>query len=232
MSKWKSVLTLTVAAAMVAATAFAQSGNSGSKAAPGAKQPDAGAPSTSPSTDASKPDTSSPSASPSTSDKPATSTEKAPDTSTSGPTPSASPGTSTTDPAKSDSMKSDSMKSDTMKSEKMTKGRMGAAAGGNREQVKAAQQALKDKGHDPGAIDGVMGPKTRTALKDFQKKEGMKDTGRLDQETMTKLGVEAKTSSTSQAPGSASPATSSPSASPSDSSAAEKKDNSGATEKK
>jgi peptidoglycan hydrolase-like protein with peptidoglycan-binding domain len=91
----------------------------------------------------------------------------------------------------------------------------GAANGGNREQVKAVQQALKDKGHDPGDVDGVMGPKTRGALKDFQKKEGMKDTGRIDQETMTKLGVEAKTSATSPAPGSVSPSTSSPSASPS-----------------
>jgi peptidoglycan hydrolase-like protein with peptidoglycan-binding domain len=117
---------------------------------------------------------------------------------------------------------------------------MGAAAGGgNREQVKAVQQALKDKGHDPGTVDGVMGPKTRGALKDFQKKEGIKDTGRLDQETMTKLGVEAKTSSTSPAPGSASPtmsspsaSPSSPSASPSDSSASEKKSGPGAAEKK
>jgi peptidoglycan hydrolase-like protein with peptidoglycan-binding domain len=172
MTKWTSALTLTVAAAMVATTAFAQSSNK-----------PASSPSTSPSMD-----------------KPSSA-------------PSASPGTSTTDPAKStsDSMKSDSMKSDSMKAEKMSK----PAAGGNREQVKAVQQALKDKGHDPGTVDGVMGPKTRGALKDFQKKEGMKDTGRIDQETMTKLGVEAKTSSTSPAPGSASPSTSSPSTSPS-----------------
>jgi His-Xaa-Ser repeat protein HxsA len=210
--QWKSALTLTVAAAMVATTAFAQSGGSGSTTAPqmpGAKQPNGGAPGKTPSTDATKPDTTSPSAS----------------------TPSASPGTSTTDGAKSDTMKSDTMKSE--------KGRMGAAAGGNREQVKAVQQALKDKGHDPGTVDGVMGPKTRGALKDFQKKEGIKDTGRLDQETMTKLGVEAKTSSTSPAPGSASPtmsspsaSPSSPSASPSDSSASEKKSGPGAAEKK
>jgi len=72
-------------------------------------------------------------------------------------------------------------------------------------------QALKNKGHDPGAIDGVMGAKTRSALRDFQKKEGIKDTGRLDQETMSKLGVEgSKTSSggPSSTGTSASPATS------------------------
>ena len=68
-----------------------------------------------------------------------------------------------------------------------------AARGGNRDQVRAAQQALKDKGRDPGMVDGLMGPKTQAALKDFQSKEGLKATGRMDAETMTKLGVEAKT---------------------------------------
>jgi peptidoglycan hydrolase-like protein with peptidoglycan-binding domain len=127
-------------------------------------------------------------------------------------------------------MKSDTMKSDGMKSDKMSRGRGTQMSGGNREHVKAAQQALKDKGHDPGAIDGVMGPKTRSALKDFQKKEGIKDTGRLDQETMGKLGMDAKMSSAGgAASGSASPSTStssppsggsSPSASPGSSNSA------------
>jgi peptidoglycan hydrolase-like protein with peptidoglycan-binding domain len=83
------------------------------------------------------------------------------------------------DAAKPDTMKSDRMKSDRMKS-------------GNREQVKAAQDALKQKGFDPGAADGVMGPKTKAALKDFQKAEKLNETGRLDAETMAKLGVQAK----------------------------------------
>lgn len=65
-----------------------------------------------------------------------------------------------------------------------------------REQVRAVQQALKDKGHDPGPIDGIMGPKTREALKGFQKAEGIKETGRLDAETMAKLGVEARAGET------------------------------------
>ncbi len=72
--------------------------------------------------------------------------------------------------------KSDTMKPGTMKSE----------------QVKAVQQALKDKGHDPGAVDGKMGPKTQAALRDFQSKEGLKASGRLDADTMAKLGVQAK----------------------------------------
>jgi pentapeptide MXKDX repeat protein len=131
-------------------------------------------------------------------------------------TPSASPGTTTGDTTKSDTMKSDTMKSDTMKSDTMKSdkmsgnhGAMGSTA--NADQVKAVQQALKDKGHDPGAIDGVMGPKTQAALKDFQTKEGLSGNGHLDQETLAKLGVEGSSGS------------SSPSASPSSSSTNQKK---------
>ena len=53
----------------------------------------------------------------------------------------------------------------------------------------AAQQALKDKGHDPGAIDGKMGRNTRAALADYQKAEGLTVTGRLDNDTRAKLGM-------------------------------------------
>jgi len=91
-----------------------------------------------------------------------------------------------------------------------------AAHGGNRDQVRAAQQALKDKGHDPGMVDGVMGPKTQAALKDFQKSQGIQDTGRLDAETMAKLGIEGRSGAGGPSSPSASPSTS---GSPSDSSA-------------
>jgi len=57
------------------------------------------------------------------------------------------------------------------------------------QKVMTAQQALKDKGHDPGTIDGHMGPRTRAALADYQKAEGLKQTGRLDDETRAKLGM-------------------------------------------
>jgi peptidoglycan hydrolase-like protein with peptidoglycan-binding domain len=93
----------------------------------------------------------------------------------------------------------------------MKSGKSARAGGGNAEQVKAVQQALKDKGHDPGEVDGKMGPKTQQALKDYQKAEGLKATGRLDTETAAKLGVQAKADSG---------ATSSPAASPSGSSSA------------
>ena len=94
---------------------------------------------------------------------------------------------------------SGSMGSSDMKSDKgsMKSGRS-ARGGGDTEQVKAAQEALKDKGMDPGPADGVLGAKTRQALRDFQKKEGLKESGRLDAETMDKLGVQ-KTSSSAGA---------------------------------
>ena len=58
------------------------------------------------------------------------------------------------------------------------------------EEIRKVQEALKDKGEDPGAIDGVMGKKTRAAIKAFQKSNGIKVTGTLDDQTAEKLGVQ------------------------------------------
>ena len=60
----------------------------------------------------------------------------------------------------------------------------------SRENVKEVQEALRDKGHNPGAIDGVMGSKTQKALRDFQQANNIKATGTLDAETAAALGVE------------------------------------------
>jgi peptidoglycan hydrolase-like protein with peptidoglycan-binding domain len=57
--------------------------------------------------------------------------------------------------------------------------------------VREAQQALKDKGFDTGPIDGVMGPKTSAALKEFQESQGLKTTGQLDAQTRSALDVQA-----------------------------------------
>ena len=54
--------------------------------------------------------------------------------------------------------------------------------------VEHAQQALKDAGHDPGSIDGVMGARTTAALKAYQQNQGLPVTGRLDDATAAKLG--------------------------------------------
>lgn len=76
-----------------------------------------------------------------------------------------------------------------------------ARATASREQVRAVQQALKDRGYDPGDIDGAMGPKTRAALQDFQRKEGLKVTGRIDAATREKLGVGGATTGSGSRPG-------------------------------
>jgi peptidoglycan hydrolase-like protein with peptidoglycan-binding domain len=53
--------------------------------------------------------------------------------------------------------------------------------------IRQAQQALMDKGMNPGPIDGKMGPRTKAALSEYQQKENLKVTGRLDSETKAKL---------------------------------------------
>jgi len=58
------------------------------------------------------------------------------------------------------------------------------------EEIRKVQEALKDKGEDPGAIDGMMGKKTRAAIRAFQKANGIKVTGTVDDQTAEKLGVQ------------------------------------------
>ena len=94
------------------------------------------------------------------------------------------------DTSKSDAPKSnpDTTKSDMPKPEAMKSApSQDTAQKADRTQVKAVQQALKDKGHNPGAVDGEMGPKTEAALRDYQQKEGLTATGTADAETMAKL---------------------------------------------
>jgi hyperosmotically inducible protein len=55
--------------------------------------------------------------------------------------------------------------------------------------IRAGQQALKDRGIDPGPIDGVHGPRTAAAVKEYQQKENLAVTGRFDPETLGKLDV-------------------------------------------
>jgi peptidoglycan hydrolase-like protein with peptidoglycan-binding domain len=77
--------------------------------------------------------------------------------------------------------------------------------------VRQAQQALMDKGFNPGPIDGKMGPQTKGAISEFQKKENMKVTGRLDRETKAKLNGSTASTKTDTAAPAASPTTTTPS---------------------
>lgn len=56
--------------------------------------------------------------------------------------------------------------------------------------VRAVQQALNQRGFDAGPVDGVWGPSTESALRAFQQERGMRDTGTLDAQTMSALGVQ------------------------------------------
>jgi peptidoglycan hydrolase-like protein with peptidoglycan-binding domain len=53
--------------------------------------------------------------------------------------------------------------------------------------IKSLQRELKRAGHDPGVMDGKMGPATRQALRRFQEAHGLSPTGNPDIPTLTKL---------------------------------------------
>jgi peptidoglycan hydrolase-like protein with peptidoglycan-binding domain len=55
--------------------------------------------------------------------------------------------------------------------------------------IKQAQQKLSAAGYDAGPADGIMGAKTKQAVKDFQQAKGFEATGQLDQRTLTALGA-------------------------------------------
>jgi putative peptidoglycan binding protein len=71
-------------------------------------------------------------------------------------------------------------------------------------QVRQVQEALKAQGHDPGPIDGVMGPQTQDALRAYQRSQNLTETGRLDAQTSQKLGVSSGSQPGSSSSGSSS----------------------------
>jgi len=71
------------------------------------------------------------------------------------------------------------------------------SSGVDRSQVKQAQQALQSQGLYQGKVDGVLGPETKQALKEFQQKNGLKQTGSLDQRTLAALGGAGESSGSS-----------------------------------
>jgi membrane-bound lytic murein transglycosylase B len=52
---------------------------------------------------------------------------------------------------------------------------------------KMLQQALKDKGFDPGPIDGIIGAGTKRALRDWQKSQSLPADGHASGDMLTKL---------------------------------------------
>ncbi len=59
----------------------------------------------------------------------------------------------------------------------------------NREQVMQVQQILSDKAFLTSKVDGIWGPASRQALRDFQKQQGLIPDGFLDKTSLKVLGV-------------------------------------------
>ena len=67
----------------------------------------------------------------------------------------------------------------------------------SREDVRSVQEALKGKGHNPGPVDGVIGPRTQQALRAFQRAQNIQTSGQLDNSTASALGVTLSSGSSS-----------------------------------
>ena len=58
------------------------------------------------------------------------------------------------------------------------------------EQMKLTQETLRSYGYAPGAINGIMRFETASALRAFQREQGLKVTGQANPETLAALGIE------------------------------------------
>lgn len=64
-----------------------------------------------------------------------------------------------------------------------------AAKAGRMREYKRVQQALAERGYDPGPVDGELGPKTKAAIADFQRANWLEATGFPDPRTRELLGL-------------------------------------------
>jgi TolA-binding protein len=65
---------------------------------------------------------------------------------------------------------------------------------------KEIEQALRDKGFEPGSIDGVIDAQTQSAISQFQHDNNLPATGTVDEQTAKQLGVEITPSSSKAQP--------------------------------
>lgn len=56
--------------------------------------------------------------------------------------------------------------------------------------VRQVQQKLNEEGYQVGPVDGIWGPKTESAIKNFQQAKGMEATGTLNEDTLAELNIE------------------------------------------
>jgi len=57
----------------------------------------------------------------------------------------------------------------------------------NAEEVRQVQQKLNDMGYHAGSVDGVLGPRTESALRQFQHARSLDATGDIDSKTLAAL---------------------------------------------
>jgi hypothetical protein len=58
------------------------------------------------------------------------------------------------------------------------------------ELVRNVQQTLSAEGVDAGPVDGIWGPRTHQALREFQEREGLDASGQLNAPTLAALGID------------------------------------------
>ncbi len=56
--------------------------------------------------------------------------------------------------------------------------------------IREIQQSLRELGHDPGPVDGLWGPRTSAAVSEFQRAQGLDETGRLNLATIDAMGFD------------------------------------------
>jgi peptidoglycan hydrolase-like protein with peptidoglycan-binding domain len=61
------------------------------------------------------------------------------------------------------------------------------AAAVGKDEIRRAQEALKAQGLYNDKVDGIMGPNTKEALRQFQAREGLQETASLDRATRQRL---------------------------------------------
>lgn len=61
---------------------------------------------------------------------------------------------------------------------------------GDQDRVREVQLVLEEKGYYTGSIDGIAGPKTRISVREFQHDQELPVTGKVDQRTAERLGVD------------------------------------------
>ena len=79
-------------------------------------------------------------------------------------------------------------------------GLQGGSVSLSQSEIREAQMKLNQKGFNVGKPDGVMGPRTRDGLAQFQRQEGLQETGDIDRQTADALGISNAPSTTGSAP--------------------------------